>query len=75
MIASVSFGDGPKLYDYFTDLKLRPGDLVVVPAGDFFSVARVMKLREESTRAEKWVAQKVDLTHYKALLAMEEMFA
>lgn len=72
MIATVSFGISPKLYDYYTDQNLKKGDLVVVPAGESYQVAWVHCIKKESTKAEKWVVQKVDFTHYKALLAMQE---
>ena len=72
-VVSVAFQNGPKTYDYFTDLSLKTGDYVVVPAGSLFSVAIVKKLKETSQRAEKWVVQKVDIKGYHERLA-ELMF-
>lgn len=72
-VVSVTFSNGPKPYDYFTDMEPKAGDLVVVPAGDFFAVATVLKIKEKSEKATAWVIQKVDLTAYRNRLA-EEMF-
>ena len=72
-VVSVVFSNGPKPYDYFTDMKLKAGDLVVVPAGDFFAVTTVLRMKEKSEKATAWVIQKVDLTAYRNRLA-EEMF-
>ena len=72
-VVSVAFSDSPKLYDYFTDLPLNVGDLVVVPAGKKYSVVTVKRFKENSVRAENYVVQRVDLEGYKERLA-ELMF-
>lgn len=64
-VVSVAFHNGgPRRYDYFTDIPLNVGDLVVVPAGSFYSVVTVKGIKEKSSRAEKWVVQRVDLQAY-----------
>lgn len=68
-VVSVAFNNGPKLYDYFTDLPLKVGDLVVVPAGAFYSVVTVKKVKVTSRKAEKFVVQRVDLEAYNNRLA------
>lgn len=73
-VVRVAFKDSPKLYDYFTDLQLNVGDLVVVPAGSFYSVVTVKQIKDSSLRAEKFVVQKVDLKSYHDNMA-ELMFA
>lgn len=72
-VVSVSFNDNPKTYDYFTDLPLKIGDLVVVPAGSFYSVVTVKKVKDESIRATKFVVQKIDLRDFRQ--RMERMAA
>lgn len=72
-VVSVVFQKSPKTYDYFTDLPLKIGDYVVVPAGSLFLVAIVKKFKETSQKAESWIVQKVDIKGYRERLA-ELMF-
>ena len=63
MVAQVSFlkDYGPKkLYDYFTEVDVKAGELVVVPAGSSYSLAEVEKVKEKSTKARLYVVQVVD---------------
>ena len=63
MVAQVSFlkDYGPKkLYDYFTEVDVKAGELVVVPAGSSYSLAKVEKIRERSDRAKLYIVQVVD---------------
>lgn len=65
-VVSVAFDSGPKLYDYYTDLPLHVGDLVVVPAGSFaYAVVRVRRVKERSDKATKLVIQRVDIEAYR----------
>lgn len=68
-VVSVVFQNSPKLYDYFTDLPLKAGDLAVVPAGSGLAVVQVKKLKAGSDKAKKLVIQKVDLEGYKERIA------
>ena len=72
-VVSVAFQSGPKLYDYFTDFPLEPGDTVVVPAGDWYSVGTVKRVKDSSIRAEKYVVQYIDIKKYRERMA-ELMF-
>ena len=63
MVAQVSFlkDYGPKkLYDYFTEVDVNACELVVVPAGSSYSLAKVEKIRERSDRAKLYIVQVVD---------------
>lgn len=63
MVAQVSFlkGYGPKkLYDYFTEVDVKAGELVVVPAGSSYSLAKVEKVKEQSAKAKLYIVQVVD---------------
>lgn len=63
MVAQVSFlkDYGPKkLYDYFTEVDVNVGELVVVPAGSSYSLAKVEKVKEQSAKASLYVIQVVD---------------
>lgn len=75
MVARVAFKDSPKSYDYYTDLPLRTGDLVVVPAGDWFAVVRVRRMLEDSEKAARWVIQRLDLKAFEDREQAMEMFA
>ncbi len=68
-VASVVFQNSPKLYDYFTDLPLKAGDLAVVPAGAGLAVVKVKKVKDASDKAKKLVIQKVDLEGYQERVA------
>ena len=73
MVAQVSFlkDYGPKkLYDYFTEVDVKAGELVVVPAGSSYTLAKVEKIRERSDRAKLYIIQVVDK---KAIKRAEEL--
>lgn len=69
-VVSVVFQNGPKTYDYFTDLPLKAGDLAVVPAGSGLAVVKVKRLKDKSEKAEKFVIQKVDIESYRERMTM-----
>ena len=51
-----------KVYHYFTDLDLAPGDLAVVCANDRYCVVEVATVcHGGSPQASKWILDKVDL--------------
>ena len=65
-VVSVAFDSGPKLYDYYTDLPLHVGDLVVVPArSSAYAVVCVRRVKEKSDKATKLVIQRVDIEEYR----------
>ena len=73
MVAQVSFlkDYGPKkLYDYFTEVDVKAGELVVVPAGSSYTLAKVEKIRERSDTAKLYIIQVVDK---KAIKRAEEL--
>ena len=72
-IAKVILEGAPaKLYDYYSDLDMEVGDYVVVPTGDHFGVGKVERVGKSSSRATKWVVQKVDLETYKFRMSLLE---
>lgn len=72
MVVRVSFRNCPKCYDYHCDMRLSVGDYVVVPTGDHFGVGKVERVGKSSSRATKWVVQKVDLDAYKFRMSLLE---
>jgi len=42
-----NMGQWSKPYTYKTELDLEYGDLILVPTGDFFSVAKVVKVTDK----------------------------
>lgn len=73
MVVGVRFKNNRyKIYDYFTDLPLKFGDLVVVPVDalargnlafldtEYITVAQVVAVKDSSTKASAWVIQKID---------------
>lgn len=69
MIALIKFDTGnSQEYSYFTDIEdLKPGDLVVVPTNNSFSLGifdKYSRLKMHKKQAKKWVVQKVDLESY-----------
>ena len=78
MVVRVAFRNSPMLYDYLCDLPVRRGDLVIVLTGPApfreFAVVKVMEVREHSSKATSWVAQKVDVTGFnRKVEEIEEM--
>lgn len=72
MVVRVRFRNCPKCYDYRCDMRLSVGDYVVVPTGDHFGVGKVERVGKSSSRATKWVVQKVDLETYKFRMSLLE---
>ena len=66
-IARVSFNGNQEVhYDFLTDLRLKPGDIVVCDiTGKIPATARVTAIVDKSDKATKWVIQKVDMTKFK----------
>lgn len=64
MVVRVMFYDSSREYDYLTDIRLAVGDYVVVPTGKRMGIARVNRVGRSSSRAVKWVIQKIDLAGY-----------
>jgi len=61
-IVQIAFaGNFERLYDFFTDLDLKVGDPVVCDTFRGFSVGKVAEFVETSTKADKWIVQKVDV--------------
>ncbi len=70
-IAVVRFIDGYSTtkYDFFNDVEdLEKDDLVVVDTANGYSLAKVVEFKETSTKANKWIVQKVDTAAHKARL-------
>ena len=72
MVVRVSFRNCPKCYDYHSEMRSSVGDYVVVPTGDHFGVGKVERVGKSSSRATKWVVQKVDLETYKFRMSLLE---
>ena len=53
-------------------MRLSVGDYVVVPTGDHFGVGKVERVGKSSSKATKWVVQKVDLETYKFRMSLLE---
>jgi len=70
-IARVSFnGNQEAHYDFLTDLRLKPGDIVVCDiTGKMPAIARVAAVVDKSDKATKWIIQKVDMAKFKKKLA------
>ena len=79
MVISVVFRNTPKIYDYYCDLPVKKGDLVVVPTGSFpfrdFAVVTVVNIKEDSPNAKLWVAQKVEVKAFNSHYEEKEMLA
>jgi len=82
-IVNVKFSDtAEKGYSYKCHLDdipdLKCGDLVLVPVGNNFKVAKVIAIGDEAIIQDnldveyKWVIWKVNLTHYKKLVLDEK---
>lgn len=76
MVVSVVFRNTPKEYDYLCNLPVKKGDLVVVPTGSApfkdFAVVKVVRVKESSSKAKLWVAQKVDVEGFNEMMVMLE---
>ena len=73
-IVQIAFaGNYERLYDFFTDLDLQNGDWVVCHTVQGYSVGRVVKCIEASTKATNWIVQRVDVEGHKAKLDSERL--
>lgn len=74
-IVQIAFaGNFEKLYDYFTDIpNLESGEPVVCPTNIGFTVGKVVKYIEKSTKAEKWIVQRVDVEGHKKRMEAREL--
>jgi hypothetical protein len=54
------YGKAIGQYDFFTDLELKKGDLVVVDTKNGYVLARVLRYKESSKLAKKWVVDRVN---------------
>lgn len=75
MVASVNFLEGTmtdKDYDFYTNIKLNPGDTVVVETVHGLRLAKVNGLKMSSSYANKWVVDVVDLNEHKNRIYSEE---
>jgi len=65
----------PKLYSYFTDLELIPGDTCVVKVQQEFKLVTIVEVQGISSsalaKASKWIVQKIDSEAYEAKMAQE----
>jgi hypothetical protein len=50
-----------KQYDFFCDIAVKNGDTVVVDTVNGLGLAEVVGVKKESSKANNWVVQKVDL--------------
>jgi len=66
-------GNNEVLYDFFTDLQLQVGDPVVCDTIRGFSVGKVIGFVETSTKADRWIVQKVDVKGHKKRLERERL--
>ena len=72
-VVSVKFdGYAYKTYDFFTDLELKVGDVVVVDTQNGLQVAEVVDVDVDSSKATKWVVDKVDMEAHKARIEREK---
>ncbi len=75
-IVQVSFaGNTEVLYDFFTDLELQVGDPVVCDTVRGYSVGKVIRFIERSSKATNWIVQKVDVEGHKRRLERERRLA
>lgn len=74
-IVQVAFaGNHERLYDYFTDMgELESGDWVVCHTMSGYGVGRVVRYIETSTKAEKWIVQRVDVEGHRKRLESERL--
>ena len=74
-IVQVAFaGNQERLYDFFTDIgDLQSGDWVVCHVLAGYSLGRVVRYIETSTKVEKWIVQRVDVEGSKARLESERL--
>ena len=74
-IVQISFvGNMERLYDYFTDLgDLQRGDYVVCHTAQGYSIGRAVQYIATSTKADKWLVQRVDVAGHKARLERERL--
>jgi len=67
-------GNYEVLYDFFTDLDdIQVGDPVVCDTARGFSVGKVAGFIETSTKATKWIVQRVDVEGHKKRLERERL--
>lgn len=72
-IVQIAFaGNHERLYDFFTDIEdLQNSEWVVCHTLQGYSVGRVVKYIETSTKATNWIVQRVDVEGHKAKLELE----
>lgn len=67
-------GAGEKQYTYVTHLPVKVDDYVIVPARDYFALAKVVKVDDDLVLEPKedkkysWIVQIVDMAPYERLL-------
>jgi len=69
-----------KEYTYFTRMELEKLDFVIIVVNDIPKIAQVVLFENELSKAQKgmaskWIAQKVDLTEYNAIVERETKIA
>jgi hypothetical protein len=74
-IVQVAFaGNYEVLYDFFTDLdSLQVGDPVVCDTSRGYSVGKVVRFVETSTKARSWIVQRVDAEGHRQRMAAREL--
>jgi len=70
-IVQVHFKDNVTLFDFFTDLELQQGDIVVCDTKLGYKVATVQGTIATSTKAYKWVVCKIDVSRHEDRLKRE----
>lgn len=71
-----TYGGTSKQYCFKSDLDLQIGDKVVCDCSTGLSVGEVVNIHDEvTTKATRWVVQKVDLTEHKAKMERQRALA
>ena len=64
-IVGVQFEDYDKVYYYKTFIDVKVGDMVVVEAKCSYSIAKVVSICGDSTKASKYIVSKIDIEAHK----------
>lgn len=61
-----------KDYDFFCNIPLSEGDVVVVDTVHGLNIAKVVGVKKTSSKATNWVVQRVDLSEHQARIEAEQ---